>query len=333
MQIISLAGDAKDAVSRLDPEYARYSEMAPSEQLFLTALVQKYKPKKAVEIGVAAGSSAVLLLNALSDLPNKELISVEYMPHYYRDNTKKPGFVVDSYPELKKNWTLYTDGLVAEHINEIGGEIDFCFIDTMHLVPGEILDFIAILPCLAKDAVVVLHDTNLHTWEQFPYANVNNLLLSALTGEKLVPERHEDTFYHNILKHDIHMPFANIGAVALDGNQKERVWDVFNLLTQPWGYLLPDRDLESMRTLLKEHYNRYFLDYFDAVNEYQKQAVARKYVTNKLSKNKKITDDECRKKLRRRYCRYKILSKICFGERREKYGLKRKQLKMMLKAR
>lgn len=87
MQQIELP-NSKDLIDRLDPYFNEYSEMAPWEQEFLTGLIQKYKPKKVVEIGLAAGSSSVLLLNALSEQDNKELISVDYLTQYHRDLDK-----------------------------------------------------------------------------------------------------------------------------------------------------------------------------------------------------------------------------------------------------
>jgi predicted O-methyltransferase YrrM len=328
MQIIQLS-DAHNAVARLKKDYISHSEMAPSERDFLTALIQKYKPQKIVEIGIAAGSSSVLLLNALSDLPNKKLIRMDYATQYYRDTRKKSGFIVDEYPELKENWTLYTGGLVSEFVDQIGDGIDFCFIDTMHLIPGEIIDFLAIFPFLKKNAVVVFHDTNLQTWGYWPNANVNNLLISALSGEKLIPERHEKTFYHNILKKDVSMPFCNIAGVVLDSNQKERIWDVFNLLTQNWSHMLKTDDLNSFRRVLKEHYDSRYTEFFNDVVAYQKNAFTPAVSTAAAAAAPVKLN---RRQLQMKYRRYNMLSKIFFGSLRTRYKLKSLDLKSQLKS-
>ena len=49
-------------------------------------------------------------------------------------------------------------GINPDVIDEIGSDIDFLILDTLHIVPGEILDFLVCLPYLTKDAIVVLHD-------------------------------------------------------------------------------------------------------------------------------------------------------------------------------
>ena len=53
---------------------------------------------------------------------------------------------------------LYTGGLTAEFIETIGDEIDFVYIDTVNVTPGEMLDWLMVLPFLKNEAIVVFHD-------------------------------------------------------------------------------------------------------------------------------------------------------------------------------
>ncbi|WP_334094419.1 hypothetical protein, partial [Helicobacter typhlonius] len=47
------------------PLITQYSEMVERERAFVLEQIQKYKPKKIVEIGIAAGANSVLILDFL----------------------------------------------------------------------------------------------------------------------------------------------------------------------------------------------------------------------------------------------------------------------------
>lgn len=78
---------------------------------------------------------------------------------------------------------------IASRIEEIGNGIDFVILDTMHALPGELLDFISLYPYLDKRAVIVFHDVG---QSQLGFGNINGALyeyaslvsLSTIMGEK-----------------------------------------------------------------------------------------------------------------------------------------------------
>ncbi|MDR2337584.1 MAG: class I SAM-dependent methyltransferase [Deltaproteobacteria bacterium] len=260
MKFIQSTSTEEQILNRLNPEYIQYSEMQPLERSFLNTLVLRHKPKRILELGVSAGSSAVLILNALQEIPGSKLYSIDYSSSLYRDLTKHVGFTVDNYPELKQNWQLLTNGLACKFIDNLEESFDFCFIDTVHKVPGEILDFLLVFPYLKQNAVIVLHDTNLHTINNcYNDLNSNNMLISAISGEKLVPN------YDRYLG----MRFANIAGVILNEQQQENIWDIFNLLLQPWKYMPSGINLNNIRKYLAQHYTDYFCNFFDRVVNYQ----------------------------------------------------------------
>ena len=49
-----------------------------------------------------------------------------------------------------RNWKLFKGNIATEYIEKIDNNIDFAMIDTAHFEPGEILDFLIILPFLKK---------------------------------------------------------------------------------------------------------------------------------------------------------------------------------------
>ncbi len=259
----------KEIISNMDQTFKKHSEMSLSEQEFLAEIILQYKPKKVLEVGVAAGSSSVIMLEALKSISDDfDFYSVDFREQYYRDESKKSGFIVEQYPELLKKRNFFTGGYVGLFLEEIGADIDLCLIDTVHLLPGELFDFIMILPYLKKEAIVIIHDINLHTWHS-SNAISNNLLFSALSGEKILPATFEEEFYHHIEEKNYKMFFENIGAIKLDACQMDRIWDVFNLLTQEWAYIPSQKNLSVFENFLAKNYDASFLEYFKSVVAYQ----------------------------------------------------------------
>ncbi len=124
-------------------ENSNCSLMSLKPRLFLNGVVRKFKPKKIVEIGVNKGGSSIILLNAIKDIKNSHLYSIEI------DNGKLIGCCVKNlFPKLLRKWSLFSGSIAVKFLEEIGGGIDLAFIDTSHFEPGEILDFLMILPFL-----------------------------------------------------------------------------------------------------------------------------------------------------------------------------------------
>ncbi|MDD3772988.1 MAG: glycosyltransferase, partial [Weeksellaceae bacterium] len=140
-----------------------YLEMQETEAEFVKNLIRKYKPIKLLEVGVAAGSCCAIMLKEVKHNLNSSVFGIDYRSLYYRNEKKKTGWVVEEvFPELKNKLRLYTGGLAALHLDQIGKDIDFCILDTRHVLPGELLDFLMVLPFLKNGAICVVHDTNLH---------------------------------------------------------------------------------------------------------------------------------------------------------------------------
>lgn len=227
------------------------SEMTYLERYFLNGIVRQTKPKKILELGVSAGGSSAIILNAIKDFDNAKLYSVDYNTKLYYDNSKNTGFIIDEkFSNLKDKWSLYTGGTAAKFMEEIGGEIDLCLIDTMHVNPGEFLDFLIVLPYLKKNAILILHDIALHYNGNERHSITNCILFSCLRGKKL-------SFNEGLWN-----SFANIGAVILDENIKDNILDYLYLLTLPWEYLPTDNDILECQKLFSKNYEEEFVDTF-----------------------------------------------------------------------
>ena len=54
-----------------------FIEMTTDEQRFVNGMVRKVKPKKIVEIGVAYGGTSAIILNAIKDIKDSKLYSID----------------------------------------------------------------------------------------------------------------------------------------------------------------------------------------------------------------------------------------------------------------
>lgn len=237
-------------------EYAKgvitVSEMSHVQRRFLNGALRQVKPKKILELGVSAGGSAAIILNAIKDLNYSKLYSIDYNNFYWRDPSRKVGFLInDKFNNISDKWELYTGGLAAKFLDKIGDEIDFCLLDTMHMNPGEFIDFLMVLPYLKKNAILIIHDTILH--KTYPNCITCGILFSALKGIKITPD--ENDFYS----------IGNIGLVILDDDIKERIYDYFHLLTLPWSYLPSNEDIMIIEEFIKRHYGENYAKMFLAI--------------------------------------------------------------------
>lgn len=252
--------EEKSLIKDLHADISEHIEMQEYQYYFLNSLVRRKKPKKLLELGVSQGGSSAILLNAIKDFDDSFLYSIDYNTNHYRLKDKKTGFYMDSYPELKKKWKLSTGGLAFNFMDEIGDGIDFCFIDTVHSNPGEILDFLMVLPYLKEDATVVFHDTNLQYEKlkrnkRLDWQFTNNLLMSAITGKKLIP----------FLSRDSEFKFSNIGAIELNSQTMQNCWNIFNLLTIEWRFTPLKEELLDLSLHFKRFYSQELCAFFDVV--------------------------------------------------------------------
>lgn len=220
-----------------------------NEQFFISGLIREYGAKKILEVGVAAGGSSLVILDALNG--EGKLYSHDYSAT--TSKLKKPtGYFLDYVPELKQNWTLKTGGMCCNYLDEFcadGEKFDLCFLDTAHRNPGEFLDFLQILPYMKKGGILILHDISLHTQLTRMHNTTCCTLFSAIKGQKILPSG------------DF---FVNIGAIILDENIMDSVYDIFNCLRLPWQYEINEQDIAAVRKCLKRFYSEDMIELFDA---------------------------------------------------------------------
>jgi predicted O-methyltransferase YrrM len=270
-----------EILDQLDNSYIKVSEMAPDQRAFLNALILRNKPKKLLELGVSAGASSIIILNSIKEFLEAKLYSIDLMDNWYKDIAKRTGYAVDDYPWLKTKWELFTGGLACNFMDKIlmGGGVDFCLIDTVHTNPGEIFDILMVLPFLEDNAIIVFHDTSLHTRYslQKKYllgerAITNNLLMSSITGRKILQGNYEGKY------------FSNIAGIRINKTTKENIFEIFNLLMIRWHYLPSERQEQEMMSWFEKYYDNYYIDYLKKIFLYQKIVI----VNDKQNKMKEV---------------------------------------------
>ena len=239
----------------------------------INGLIRKHRPKNCLEIGVGNGGSSVLILNAIKDISESSLVSIDL--YTWKNKTKKLGYVVEEkFPELTNKWKLFLGSMSSKILSKLNIKYDFLFLDSAHVTPGEYFNIIEALPFLKENAIIVLHDIVWHFYKILKTDIKSNKLIhptqinlmSTLIGKKILLKSNTNTL-------------LNIGAVFLEKNQKKYYLNYFLLLLNVWSYMPTDKQLEDLREFIIKYYNNsLFLRIYDNAVDFNKR------IFNKLNK-------------------------------------------------
>lgn len=250
----------QESYNKLTEKDVEFSEMEESERRFVHGAVRYFKPKRILEVGVAEGGGSIVLLNAIEDMLDTTLTSIDLLDYFYLDHEKEVGFACKEKYGMPKQWDLHAGKDPSEIIESLGGErkFDFCIIDTAHTHPIESLNFLSVFPFLTEECVVILHDIGLYSfwngsldesdtlYSKFPSCYfATKLLFDSMVGEKRTLP---------VTKYSKVLPFSNIGLCQLTKETKKYMRDVVSMLEFPWG-MIPMDTIDSMLSLIKRHYS------------------------------------------------------------------------------
>lgn len=259
-------------------DYMKLSLMDDVQRKFINGIIKKFKPKKILEVGISAGVNSAIILNIIKDMKNTNLYSIDIMDKWHADNTKLSGFVAEEKcKNLMNKWKLYTGNVAAKFMDEIGNNIDLVLLDTAHVNPGEFLDFLMIKPYLSKNAIIIIHDIQLHNIDTH-YDSTCGLLYACLHGEKFYPKMDED--------YNEKFGFANIGAVILNENIDNYIESIFFLLTLPWKYVPITEYNEIIINSLTKHYDEKLVNIYKKLREYNIYRLNHRYEAITIIKDK-----------------------------------------------
>jgi hypothetical protein len=203
-----------------------------------------------------------LILNAIKDIPNSRLISLDLKTQLYYNQSKKTGYrVSQDFPELTKNWKLLTGQQPHKFLIELNMKFDFVFLDTAHSAPGEILNFLELLPFLNENAIFVLHDILWHFNQKLKFYPSNVYLYSVINGDKILLKNENGSI-------------GSIGAIFLYNNQEKYYLDYFFLLLAFWEYMPKDNEINELRIFFKNFYKKdIYLKIFNTAVEKNKISI------------------------------------------------------------
>lgn len=231
-----------------------YCEMQPSELGFLCGLLRSYSPSKIVEVGVAGGGTTSVVMNCLNMLgSDAKVFSVDLNSECYRRAGKMTGYQLEEIRDKLSNYANHRfvlGHILPEVIEEIynGEAIDFVILDTVHNLPGELLDFLCILPYLKDDAIVVLHDVTLNL-SSSPVSFATKIVLDAVVGTKYFNVNNCATY--------------NIGGVKIGKETRQNIANVFSAFSITWNYYPAPQELEMYTKIYEKYYDEECLILFN----------------------------------------------------------------------
>ncbi len=249
---IPLDKEPRKAISEILNPILDEPEMSEFDSAFLCGLIKKEHPKKIVEIGIAAGATTAIIIECLEEIGTSyEMYSVDYCEKYYRNIGDFPsGFMAKRLLEQKKltgKHQFLLGGGVHQFLDQIGDDIDFMILDTMHTLPGELLDFIVLFKHLSKNAIVCLHDISLNNRVRgFSYMNATNVLFHSIVGEKFINYISDGS--------DEKVDYPNIGAFRINEDTERNIENVFQAFIMSWHYMPNWKDIKGYGVQIKKDY-------------------------------------------------------------------------------
>lgn len=237
--------------------------MSVSEHHFIAFLLRKYQPRKILEVGVSAGGTSVHILKNTGD--GQTLHSVDIGKIMWGAEERPFGWQVAKFcttQEIARH-NLYLGKDVVECIEDIGYDIDFCILDTTHDLPGELLQFFAIMPFMRTNCVLILHDLALnflwpikgHSLEEMRSMIATRALFCALYSDtKMLPN----------------LPNPNIGALLVDKSTRKHIESTFLALGLSWTYLPSEELLQKYLYFFQKYYSGFLATQFNEIIKLQR---------------------------------------------------------------
>lgn len=224
-------------------------EMSQNDRNFLRWILDRYQPATILEVGVAAGGTSLFILKSCGG----RLFSIDKSEAYYRDPARKTGFVALEGCDAEElgRWTLAVGAAPVDCLDTLleGRKVDLCILDTLHILPGELLQFLVLYQYIKAGGVLVLHDLNLNMIapDRCSRACATKLLFCILgSKQKMLP--------------DICTP--NIGALVIDDLTRLSIPSVFFALSASWAYY-PADEIESYAQFFRSHYSPWEIRCFE----------------------------------------------------------------------
>lgn len=271
-QKVELYYESKRGIEKIAEEY---SEMSSFQQAFLCGVIKENKPEKIVEIGVSAGGTTALIINCLDKLDiDAQMYSVDFEKKWYRNERFETGFVAKQIMEDRGGRFLLGHS-IPFYLDQIGGNIDLLILDTTHVLPGELLDFIVCLPYLKDGCIVVVHDIveNHLTCKDGEIAT--KVLFDIVKTDDKYFMKEENA---NVAE------FANIAAFKVSKETRKGIRDYISALTISWGYLLDEKEKQKYEEVIWNSYGKEYRKLFNKIECLQRNTYLQKQISDHFGK-------------------------------------------------
>lgn len=235
-------------------------EMSREDHGFLSGIIKLIQPKKILEVGVAEGGTTAVIVKSLEILGlNCDMFSVDLNEQFYRDKNLETGYIYKKQKTPENvNHTFLFGKTIAGRLEKIRGGIDLVILDTTHSIPGEILDFLSVLPFLSKNGMVVLHDVNLNYSYACKEGSVRHGSLRSIATKVVYTTAVAEKYYDYDDNH-----LYNIAALKINEDTYKYIIDMFVALSHTWTYRLDDQLIQEYRDLFTQHYSPQCMEIFD----------------------------------------------------------------------
>ena len=235
-------------------------EMTRDEHGFLCGIIKMIRPRKILEIGVAEGGTTAVIVKCLEMLGlSCEMYSVDLNDKLYNNNDYETGYIFkkQNKPDNIEHKFLFGKSIAGQIENIVGENIDLVILDTTHQIPGEIIDFLSVLPFMAENGMVVMHDINLGyihgmSEEKQEIKNAYKRIATKILFTTVVAEK-----YWNYDR----MP--NIGAFMINENTYKYSLNLFMALSLNWTYKVGTNLLNEYRKVLTQYYSGQCMEVYD----------------------------------------------------------------------
>ncbi len=231
-------------------------EMTEFESAFLCGLIKKYRPRKVVEVGIAGGGTTAIIMQCMSmistcDSTTSEVFGCDIAEKMYVKENAKTGYIAHQASEFIDNVKLHLclGRTLAESIDEIGDGIDLILLDTVHFLPGEVLDVLVSMPYLSDDAIIVFHDLITCQASQLGVSSIATpVAFHSLDAEKFMN-------FKPCTDWGIDSELPNIGAAIMNNNAKRSMGNLISILSIPWYYMPSDKEMSAYLAHIRENYS------------------------------------------------------------------------------
>lgn len=136
---------------RIGAVYHHPTDMCETDRIMLYSLIRGFRPVNALEIGARWGGSARIITNAMEDNGIGRLVSVDPEVSAFQIKSKE----LHNRHELVEG---YSPQITPEAVQKLSGNLDFVFIDALHIYDAVLADFKGVIPYLNDGAHVLFHD-------------------------------------------------------------------------------------------------------------------------------------------------------------------------------